>query len=82
MFLSPVFRDTLSGISGASIELYDTDGSQGAAKGAGIGCGIYGNEQEAFKNLTRLGRIDPDRNKTEEYVSAYQNWLIQLQSLI
>jgi len=41
MFLSPVFRDTLAGITGATIELYDTDGSQGAAKGAGMGVGYY-----------------------------------------
>ncbi|MBQ1588394.1 MAG: hypothetical protein II081_05025, partial [Prevotella sp.] len=41
MFLSPLFRDTLAGVSGATIELYDTDGSVGAAKGAGIGAGIY-----------------------------------------
>ena len=39
MFLSPLFRDTLAGVSGATIELYDTDGSVGAAKGAGIGAG-------------------------------------------
>ena len=32
MFLSPVFRDTLAEISGATIELYDTDGSVGAAR--------------------------------------------------
>ena len=37
MFLSPLFRDTLAGVSGATIELYETDGSVGAAKGAGIG---------------------------------------------
>ena len=35
MFLSPLFRDTLAGVTGATIELYDTDGSIGAAKGAG-----------------------------------------------
>ena len=38
MFLSGIFRDTLAGVSGATIELYDTDGSVGAAKGAGMGC--------------------------------------------
>ena len=48
MFLSPLFRDTLAGVSGATIELYDTDGSVGAAKGAGIGAGIYKDNNEAF----------------------------------
>lgn len=32
MFLSPLFRETLAGVTGAVIELYDTDGSVGAAK--------------------------------------------------
>lgn len=41
MFLSPVFRQTLANVSGAVIELLDTDGSVGAAKAAGIGAGIY-----------------------------------------
>ena len=41
MFFSDVFRNTLAGVSGATIELYETDGSVGAAKGAGLGCGIY-----------------------------------------
>ncbi len=29
MFLSPLFRETLAGVSGATIELFDTDGSVG-----------------------------------------------------
>jgi xylulokinase len=82
MFLSPVFRDTLAGISGASIELYDTDGAQGAAKGAGIGAGIYSGPQEAFKNLKQISRIEADKSKTGEYHSAYQQWLKQLKSII
>jgi xylulokinase len=82
MFLSPVFRDTLAGISGASIELYDTDGAQGAAKGAGIGAGIYSGPQEAFKNLKQIKRIEADKSKTGEYQAAYQQWLKQLNSII
>lgn len=81
MFLSPVFRDTLSGLSGATIELYDTDGSQGAAKGAGIGAGIYSGPQEAFKNLKQISLIKPDKSKSGEYQAAYQQWLKQLKSL-
>jgi len=81
MFLSPVFRDTLAGISGATIELYDTDGSQGAATGAGIGAGIYSGPEEAFRNLKKISRIDPDKSKKAEYLSAYNQWLEQLNSL-
>ncbi len=74
MFLSPLFRDTLAGVSGATIELYDTDGSVGAAKGAGIGAGIYADHNEAFASLERLQVIRPDESRTGEYQTAYQAW--------
>ena len=48
LFLSDIFRQTLADTTGAVIELYDTDGAAGAARGAGIGAGIYKNTQEAF----------------------------------
>ena len=57
MFLSSIFRDTLAGVTGATIELYDTDGSVGAAKGAGIGAGIYKDNNEAFATLEKLNII-------------------------
>lgn len=78
MFLSPVFRETLAGVSGATIELYDTDGSVGAARGAGIGSGFYASAREAFANLQKLATIHPDRAKKQAYEDAYQNWKEQL----
>ena len=74
MFLSPLFRDTLAGVSGATIELYDTDGSVGAAKGAGIGAGIYKDSNEAFSTLEKLQVIAPDAAKRDEYLNAYSAW--------
>jgi len=74
MFLSPLFRDTLAGVSGATIELYDTDGSVGAAKGAGIGAGIYQDNNEAFATLEKLGVIEPDEKNREAYLVAYETW--------
>ena len=74
MFLSPLFRNTLAGVSGATIELYDTDGSVGAAKGAGIGAGIYKNSEEAFATLEKLEVIEPDMALRAEYLSAYDVW--------
>ena len=78
MFLSPMFRDTLAGVSGATIELYDTDGSVGAAKGAGIGAGIYKDNVEAFSTLKKLGVIEPDEAKRDAYLSAYAEWKEEL----
>ena len=72
MFLSPIFRETLAGVTGAVIDLYDTDGSVGAAKGAGIGAGIYKDNSEAFATLEKLAVIEPARQ--EEYTQAYELW--------
>ena len=74
MFLSPLFRDTLAGVSGATIELYETDGSVGAAKGAGIGAGIYKNHNDAFASLKKLAVIEPEERKRDEYLNAYAEW--------
>ena len=74
MFLSPLFRDTLAGVSGATIELYDTDGSVGAAKGAGIGAGIYKDSTEAFSTLAKLEVIEPDMQNAAAYKQAYAKW--------
>lgn len=74
MFLSPLFRDTLAGVSGATIELYDTDGSVGAAKGAGIGAGIYKDNNEAFASLDKLQVIEPKQADRAAYAEAYARW--------
>ena len=72
LFLSPLFRRTLAGTSGATIELFDTDGSVGAARGAGIGAGIYRSAEEAFSTLERLAVIEPEDR--EAYIAAYERW--------
>ena len=82
MFLSPLFRNTLAGVSGATIELYETDGSVGAAKGAGIGAGIYKDHNEAFATLEKLQVIEPSDSDRREYQAAYARWKDALNSLI
>ncbi len=74
MFLSPVFRETLAGVSGAVIELYNTDGSQGAALGAGMGAGFYKTAAEAFSGLKKIAVVEPDRSKASQYAEAYERW--------
>lgn len=82
MFLSPVFREALSCITGSEITLYNTDGSMGAARGAGIGCGYYKSEKEAFNGLRTVGTTEPDRSKTEAYEAAYSGWCKLLESAL
>ena len=74
MFLSPLFRNTLAGVSGATIELYDTDGSVGAAKGAGMGAGIYKDNNEAFASLEKIEVIEPVAADRQAYAEAYALW--------
>ena len=81
MFLSPVFRDTLSGVTGTVIELFDTNGAVGAAKGAGIGAGIYQSAEEAFASLKKIDVIEPDGLKADKYCAAYSIWKERLEQL-
>lgn len=74
MYLSPLFSQTLAGISGSTIELFNTDGSVGAAKGAGIGAGIYASADEAFASLKKLSVIEPEADKASQYQEAYDRW--------
>lgn len=74
MFLSPLFRNTLAGVSCATIELYDTDGSVGAAKGAGMGAGIYKDNNEAFASLEKIEVIEPVEADRHAYRDAYELW--------
>ncbi len=78
MFLSPIFVETLAGVSGATIELYNTDGAAGAAKAAGIGVGRYASNREAFASLEKLAVIEPDKTKQEQYREAYLRWKEQI----
>ena len=82
MFLSPLFRNTLAGVSGATIELYDTDGAVGAAKGAGIGAGLYRDADEAFATLEKLEVITPDEQHRDAYLAAYAAWKETLQQVL
>ncbi|MDR1153098.1 MAG: carbohydrate kinase [Bacteroidales bacterium] len=74
MFLSPLFREALATITGASIELFDTDGAVGAAKGAGVGAGVYKTPAEALSSLKRIETIAPNPSEKEAYEKAYQRW--------
>lgn len=73
LFLSPLFRQTLANVTGATIELYDTDGSVGAAKGAGIGAGIYKDSDEAFATLEHKATVKPEAD-VEAVKAAYELW--------
>lgn len=81
MFLSPIFRETFVQMNQVNLELYDTDGAQGAARGAGIGSGIFASEEEAFHGLALLQTLAPDPAKAAQYEEVYQTWSARLEQL-
>ncbi len=74
MFLSPLFANAFSTLTNSVIHLYNTDGAQGAARGAGIGAGIYPSAHEAFKNLKIIKTIKPNPLEQQAYQDAYKRW--------
>ncbi len=81
MFLSPLFRKTFVNMNQIVLELYDTDGAQGAARGAGIGAGVFASTSEAFEGLSLLESVEPNSNFINQYEDVYQNWLQALEKI-
>jgi xylulokinase len=78
MFLSPLFAEAFATISGATVELYNTDGSQGAARGAGIGAGLYKSPDDAFTGLQPVRKVEPNKQLKKPYQAAYETWAAML----
>lgn len=72
MFYSPVFIESFVNATGVPVELYTSDGSLGAAIGAGIGAKVFESEQDAFSKIKPLQLITPDKH--EKYEPLYQEW--------
>ena len=82
LFLSPLFRQTLATIADARIELFDTDGSLGAARGAALGAGFYKDSSEAFASLERVGVTMPEDGWKAALNDAYARWKSNLESTL
>jgi xylulokinase len=82
MFLSPLFRKTFVHMNQVQLELYNTDGAQGAARGAGIGAGVFKNEDQAFHGLELLETVEPNQHFFQVYEDAYNQWLNKLNQVI
>lgn len=78
LFLSPIFRSTLATLCDARIELFDTDGSLGAARGGALGAGFYKTPEEAFANLHKLETVEPVAEWKEALDEAYETWKKEL----
>jgi xylulokinase len=75
MFQSELFRRTFATCANAPVELLTTDGAEGAARGAGIGAGLF-SSSEAFRGLTTELLIEPDVSAQQATRDAYERWKI------
>lgn len=73
LFLSNLFLEAFVNSTGVPVELYENDGSTGAALGSGIGAKIYSKPSEAFQNLKPIQLVEP--TLTSQYEPVYQDWL-------
>ncbi|KGO87939.1 carbohydrate kinase [Flavobacterium rivuli WB 3.3-2 = DSM 21788] len=74
LFLSPVFREIFANTTQTTVELYNTAGADGAARGAAFGFGFYKSIDEAFSSLECLERIEPAAALSNQYSEIYQQW--------
>jgi xylulokinase len=74
LFLSPIFRATLASAAGVRVELYETDGAGGAARGAGLGAGLFPDARAAMAGLESLGGEDADRSIQADVAAAFARW--------
>ena len=82
LFRSPVFREAFVNSGNVALELYDTDGAQGAARGAGLGAGVYASPTAAFDGLERLLTVAPTEELRAHYHAAATDWRQALAPLV
>ena len=81
LFLSPVFREIFVNTTQTSLELYETNGAEGAARGAAYGYGFYKSLDEAAQGLELLSTQEPQSALKEHYTNLYQTWKKNIQIL-
>ncbi len=81
LFRSEIFSNTVATLIGHEIEIYNTTGSVGAARAAGLTDGDF---EKFGANITKNDHVMtfvPIKNKAP-YVEAYQNWKKELEIIL
>lgn len=81
LFQSAIFGQTIAELSGAKIELIETTGAVAAARGAGVGTGIYASMTDAFSELKVTKIYEPNQGSNQEFAGAFDRWSHQLNLL-
>ena len=74
MFLSDVFAEAFVNTTETPLELFDTNGAEGAARGAAWASGFYSAREDAFSGLKQLKTLEPSPSKVSMYADVYGRW--------
>ena len=72
LFLSDLFLESFVNTTNTPVELYNCDGSVGAAIGAGIGIKLYASAKNAFGNIKAIKTVEP--TNAILYDELYGEW--------
>lgn len=73
LFLSDLFCQTFCDVTGCRLELYETDGSVGAALGAGLGAGLF--TEKIFESVPlHLANYHPHPENQSILKGAFKHW--------
>jgi xylulokinase len=81
LFLSKTFREIFANVTRSTIKIYNTDGADGAARGAALGAGFYHSDQDAFESLELMDITVPQNELIDQYADYYGNWKHQLETI-
>lgn len=77
LFQSRLFAETVATLAGSRIEMLETTGAVGAARGAGVGAGIYDSPAGAFRDIKLVDTYKPQKD-IAPYRAAYEQWRLHL----
>lgn len=82
MFLSNLFSQTFANLSNCPVDLYNTDGAIGAARGAGFGSGYYPNIRDCFRGMEIVRRVETEKNNSGRIREIYMEWKLGLEDIL
>jgi len=81
LFRSEIFSNTIATLIGHEIEIYDTTGSVGAARAAGLTDGDFEKFGKSITENDHVMTYTPLKDKAP-YQKAYENWKTELEILL
>jgi xylulokinase len=82
MFLSRLFSQTFADCSGCPVELYNSDGSIGAARAAGFGKRYYMQFRDCYRGMELMRLVEPDIKNTVRIKELYSQWKRGLEEIL